>query len=320
MAEDSELWDVIYYGPFVPMKTIDEATVTVPKTRKMYNDDEYNRISSCQSAKEIWEALQLAHEGTTQVKKSKIDMLTTKYELCRMKDDESIQDMHTRFTSIINEIHSLGEIIPRKKIVRKILSVLPSSWESKVNATIEAKDLQNESGEDDEQGYTSMMVVESETAEYDSIFALMAKWTMIKMMMLMSMCAELERNRQLQEDLGRVKNDLEKSLKWTWSSDAITAMYKNNEGNINIEHFKETCKARFQSQQKNKVFAEKGAVKGINQRWYMDSDCSNHMTGSADDFLSLKVLQGGSVSFSNGKKGYILGVGRVGKTLTHSFN
>ncbi|XP_070001921.1 uncharacterized protein [Nicotiana sylvestris] len=50
--------------------------------------------------------------------------------------------MHTRFTSIINELHSLGDVIPRNKLVRKILSVLPGSWESKVNAITEAKDLQ----------------------------------------------------------------------------------------------------------------------------------------------------------------------------------
>nr|XP_009804564.1 PREDICTED: uncharacterized protein LOC104249781 [Nicotiana sylvestris] len=127
MAKDSELWDFICDGHFVPMKIIGDPTMTVPKTRKEYNDavrkdiekhfrakiilvcgigpDEYNRISACQSAKKIWEALEIAHEGTTQVKQSKIDMLTTEYELLRMKDDESIQDMHTRFTSIINELH-----------------------------------------------------------------------------------------------------------------------------------------------------------------------------------------------------------------------
>ncbi|XP_070042522.1 uncharacterized protein [Nicotiana tomentosiformis] len=165
MAEDSELWDVICDGPFVHIKTVGEPAVIVPKTRKEYNDgdrksieknfrakmilvcsigaDEYNRISACQSTKEIWEALQTAHEGTTQVKQSKINMLTIEYELFRIKDDESTQDMHTRFTSIINELHSLREIIPRNKLVRKILSVLPSSWESKVNAITEAKDLQN---------------------------------------------------------------------------------------------------------------------------------------------------------------------------------
>ncbi|XP_070017750.1 uncharacterized protein [Nicotiana sylvestris] len=50
----------------------------------------------------------------------------------------------------------------------------------------------------------------------------------------------------------------------------------------------------------------------------MDSGCSKHMTGNTTDFLSLKALQGGSVSFGNVKKGYILGVGKVGKSLTHS--
>ncbi|XP_070050950.1 uncharacterized protein [Nicotiana tomentosiformis] len=164
MAEDSRLWDVICDGPFVPMKTIGEPVVTVPKTRKEYSDadrkaieknfrakkifvcgigpDEYNRISACQSAKKIWEALQTAHEETIQVKQSKIDMLTTEYKLFNMKDDESIQDMHTRFTSIINELHSLRKIIPRNKLDRKILSVLPGSSESKVNSITEVKDLQ----------------------------------------------------------------------------------------------------------------------------------------------------------------------------------
>ncbi|XP_075092446.1 uncharacterized protein LOC142172678 [Nicotiana tabacum] len=112
MAKDLELSDVICNASFVPTKTIDDLVVTVPKTRKECNDvdrkaigknfqakkilvcdiglDEYNRISACQYTKEIWEALQTAHEGTTQVKQSKIDMLTIEYDLFRIKDDESI--------------------------------------------------------------------------------------------------------------------------------------------------------------------------------------------------------------------------------------
>ncbi|XP_070056782.1 uncharacterized protein [Nicotiana tomentosiformis] len=50
----------------------------------------------------------------------------------------------------------------------------------------------------------------------------------------------------------------------------------------------------------------------------MDSGCSKQMTGSTNDFLSLKALQGGNVSFGNGKQRYILGVGRIGKSLSHS--
>ncbi|XP_070022514.1 uncharacterized protein [Nicotiana sylvestris] len=86
----------------------------------------------------------------------------------------------------------------------------------------------------------------------------------------------------------------------------------------NTGHFKKDVQAKNQSVQKNKVFAEKGTVKGSGQQWFMDSGCSKHMTGNTMDFLSLKALQGGSVSFGNGKKGYIQGVGKVGKSLTNS--
>ncbi|XP_033515545.1 uncharacterized protein [Nicotiana tomentosiformis] len=76
MAEDLELYDVIYDGPFVPTKTSGDPAVTLPRIRKEFNNadrkaiekkfrakkilacgispDEYNRISACQSAKEIW--------------------------------------------------------------------------------------------------------------------------------------------------------------------------------------------------------------------------------------------------------------------------
>nr|XP_033512524.1 uncharacterized protein LOC117277227 [Nicotiana tomentosiformis] len=133
MAEDLGLWDVMCDGPFVPKKTISKGTVTIPKIRKEYNDADRKAIEKkliakkILSAKKIWEDLQTAHEGTTQVKQSKIDMLTTEYELFKMKEDESIQDMHTCFTSFINALHSLREGISRNKLVLKILSVLPGS-------------------------------------------------------------------------------------------------------------------------------------------------------------------------------------------------
>ncbi|XP_070023216.1 uncharacterized protein [Nicotiana sylvestris] len=99
MAEDYELWDIICNGPYVPTKVLEELPFSMAKTSKEYTDadkkaveknfhatkilvcgigpEEYNRISACDTANEIWEALQIAHEGTTQVKQSKIDILTT---------------------------------------------------------------------------------------------------------------------------------------------------------------------------------------------------------------------------------------------------
>ena len=39
----------------------------------------------------------------------------------------------------------------------------------------------------------------------------------------------------------------------------------------------------------------------------MDSGCSKHMTGDIKNFLSLKTLQEGGVSFGDGKKGVYFG-------------
>ena len=64
-----------------------------------------------------------------------------KYELFEMGDRETIMDMYTRFTHITNELKSLGKTFTTEELVRKILRFLPRSWEAKVTAIQEAKDL-----------------------------------------------------------------------------------------------------------------------------------------------------------------------------------
>lgn len=110
IVEDGELWDVICDVPHVPMEVVKEGEISlsIPKARKDYNvgdmmkieknykakkillcgigTDKYNRISACEYAREIWEALQDAHKRTSQVKQSKITMLTTQYELFKMSE------------------------------------------------------------------------------------------------------------------------------------------------------------------------------------------------------------------------------------------
>ena len=49
--------------------------------------------------------------------------------------------MFTTLSSITNELRSLGEPISMSKQVRKVLQILPKSWESKIDSITEAKDL-----------------------------------------------------------------------------------------------------------------------------------------------------------------------------------
>ena len=105
------------------------------------DSNEFNRVSGCDTAKQIWDKLQVAHEGTNQVKENKISMLVHNYELLKMKPDENISSMFTRFTDIINGLKSLGKEYTNVEMVRKILRCLPKAWEPKVTAIQEAKDL-----------------------------------------------------------------------------------------------------------------------------------------------------------------------------------
>ena len=58
-----------------------------------------------------------------------------------MKEGETIHDIFTKLSSITNELRSLGEPISMSKQVRKVLRILSKSWERKVDAITEAKDL-----------------------------------------------------------------------------------------------------------------------------------------------------------------------------------
>jgi len=75
------------------------------------NDDDIARVIHCKSAHEIWTLLVVTHEGTLQVKREKIDLLHSQYENFIMHDNDSIDDMVTRFTKITNGLTSLGDPI-----------------------------------------------------------------------------------------------------------------------------------------------------------------------------------------------------------------
>ena len=81
----------------------------------------FNRITSCKNARDIWHALEMTHEETNQVKKSKIEMLVHQYELFKMIPSESITIIFTRMTTITNNFDVLGRIYINAEIVRKLL-------------------------------------------------------------------------------------------------------------------------------------------------------------------------------------------------------
>ena len=82
---------------------------------------EFSRISTCRSAKEMWDKLELIYEGTSEVKETKANLLITEHEMFRMRNDESISDMFARLIQLINHLKALGKMYIDTELVRKVL-------------------------------------------------------------------------------------------------------------------------------------------------------------------------------------------------------
>ena len=100
---------------------------------------EFNRASSCEIAKYIWNLLEVTHEGTSVVKDSKISMIVHEQELFTMKPHEKIKDMFTNFTDIINSLKALGKTYSNMEQVSKIFRCIQNSWEPRTFVINESK-------------------------------------------------------------------------------------------------------------------------------------------------------------------------------------
>ena len=98
--------------------------------------NEYNKISAYRTAKEVWDKLETMHEGTSQVKKTKISLLMHEYETFSMHEHATISQMHERYTVIINNLRRLGKTLSNEEQVERIVRCMPKKWEPNL-ATLE---------------------------------------------------------------------------------------------------------------------------------------------------------------------------------------
>ncbi|GJU97869.1 hypothetical protein Tco_1327140 [Tanacetum coccineum] len=162
-SKDLDLWHVITNGDFQPIiqnpeTKLDEVVPFEKQTddlkRKLAKNNEakmviynalprkeYERIFMCNTAKEIWKTLLITHQGNSQVKDNKIDLLVQQYEQFIISKDESIDSAFARFNTIITSLKALDEGYSSKNYVRKFLRALHPKWRAKVTAIEESKDL-----------------------------------------------------------------------------------------------------------------------------------------------------------------------------------
>ncbi|XP_070041454.1 uncharacterized protein [Nicotiana tomentosiformis] len=84
-------------------------TVNAKAKNLLYNaisGEEYEKNSRCETAKKMWDKLEVTYEGTNKVKETMINLLVRDYELFQMKDRESVEEMFSRFSKILGDLKS----------------------------------------------------------------------------------------------------------------------------------------------------------------------------------------------------------------------
>ncbi|MQL70093.1 hypothetical protein Taro_002403 [Colocasia esculenta] len=151
-AQDHQIWRVVSNGPYELSE--DEEKWTQDEIKKSnanwgamnimqcsLHPTEFSRVSSCSSAKKIWNHLMVIYEGTSEVKETKANILVSEYEAFKMKHDETISEMYGRLTLLTNGLKNLGKNYTEKELLRKILRSLNAIWHTKATVIEESRNL-----------------------------------------------------------------------------------------------------------------------------------------------------------------------------------
>ncbi|KAH9716801.1 hypothetical protein KPL71_021583 [Citrus sinensis] len=367
-ALDYEIWEVVCDGPFLPL-TKNEFGEDIPKPSREWNElekrkaslnskamnalfcaldkKEFHQVSSCESANEIWDKLEVVYEGTNQVKESKISRYTRQYELFQMEQNESVYSMYTRFTDIVNILGALGKIFSNSEKVKKIIRSLPKEWRPKRTAIEEAKDLNTlplddligslisyeedlaaEKGHEEKKKSITLKASKYESdgeSEPDDEELDMLARRFIKFFKKTGerrnfrnfknqrekkeviTCYECNKPSHIRSECPLIKKLKKKAMVATWDDSEEDS--SDEEGSQEVSNL--ALMAIGGDDDLNEGLKKKKNI------WYLDSGCSRHMTGNYAWFSSFtKIENGGDVSFGDNSKGKILGIGNVGKVFS----
>ena len=99
-----------------------------------------HQILVCESGKHMWDTIELLMEGTQDVKRNRLDMLTTQYEAFRSLPGEGITSVFERLNKLLNEMSLHGKKFEQHEINRKFMLTLPSYLDIKAESVRERVD------------------------------------------------------------------------------------------------------------------------------------------------------------------------------------
>ncbi|XP_068475278.1 uncharacterized protein [Phaseolus vulgaris] len=250
--------------------------------------DEFFRISQCKSAKEMWEVLEVTHEGTEDVRRSRKHALIQEYELFRMQSEESIADVQkSRDLSKLGTAALFGKLM-KKELELKRLKEQETTERKPKGLALKATELDE-------------IKEEKEDAEDDDTISLLTK-------RFSKFMRKKSRNRNQQKRSKKFERNKGRRAYISWEENDVfstsSSSTENEESNLcfmmkdeesisdSVSDFSvdsdnyDQLLAAFKETHDE---ANRLAIGSKKNQCYLDSGCSKHMTGDLAKFTSLKL-------------------------------
>ncbi|XP_022866221.1 uncharacterized protein LOC111386024 [Olea europaea var. sylvestris] len=105
------------------------------------SDAIFTRIITCEIAKEAWDRLREEFWGNERTRQMQVLNPRREFETLKMKESETVKDFSDRLMKIVNQIRLLGDDLPDKRVVEKVLISLPEKLEAKIFSLEDSRDL-----------------------------------------------------------------------------------------------------------------------------------------------------------------------------------
>jgi len=318
LLRSKEYWSVIQSGFEEPkgnevidaaqQKAIDDARLKDLKAKnylfQSIDKSILKTITQKETAKQLWDSMKVKCQGSARVKRAQLQRLRRTFETLEMKSGEGVSGYFARVMSIANDMRNCEEDMPDVKIVEKILRSLTEKFNFVVCSIEESKDIDKLIVDELQ---ASLLVHEQKVVE---------KRSEEQVLQVMNEPRNAQGRGRGIFQRGRIHSKGRGRARPFVNRSAINCFRCGKQG-----HYQFECSssekgvvnyAEFDEEEELLLMAHteasKAEGKGI---WFLDSGCSNHITGDKTWFIELDEKFKHSVRLGNSSKMAVEGKGNV---------
>ncbi|BBH01653.1 hypothetical protein Prudu_011986, partial [Prunus dulcis] len=243
-------------------------------------------IANADSAKMAWNLLYSEYHGGEHVRSVKLQNLRREFEYTRMRDSETLSEYLTRLTELINQMKTFGEVLSNERQVQKVLISLSKKYDPiciviENTKTLETVDLQE---------VIAILKSQEQRLEMHSVDTAEKAFASFTV-----------NQRKSWNSKGKSWEAKDKSQQNNYSAQNHTSTQFSNQ-----ENTKPQCKVTG-----NLFYANCSTTEIKTNEWYIDSGCSNHMTGNLELLVDVRTNVAGRVQMPTGALVSVAGIGSL---------